>query len=118
MKYQIYEIGCEEYPKAYIGYTKKRNLMQRLYEHRSMFKNREKDSYKSMKTTCHEIFQNVSNPKSIKIKLIEEVETENKKDATNREDFHIMANKDRIVNKNRSIRTKMDKTPTKDIEVE
>jgi hypothetical protein len=112
MKFQIYEIGCEEFPKAYIGYTKKENLKQRLYEHRSMFKAREKNK---CGTTCHKIFEAVDDVKKVKIKLLEEVETNDKMQAKIRENFHITENKDRLVNKKLGIKITT-KTPVKDME--
>lgn len=119
MKYQIYEIGCEEFPKAYIGYTKKENLKQRLYEHRSMFKARQASAGALEKnkcgTTCHQIFEGVDDVKKVKIKLLEEVETEDKMQAKIRENFYITENKDRLVNKKLGIKITT-KTPVKDVE--
>jgi hypothetical protein len=97
MKVFIYKIFSEEYPKFYIGSTKKNYFKQRLYEHKCAFL--------SSKTRFHcstkELFENVKDLGSIKIEVLEEIEFEefDKKQLLEIENKYIKENKDFIVNK-------------------
>ena len=97
MKVFIYKIYSEEYPKFYIGSTKKTYIKQRLYEHKSSFLSTKTRTYCSTK----ELFENVKDLGSVKIEILEVIEFEefDKKMMLEAENKHIKENREMIVNK-------------------